>query len=118
MIQNHQSQSNDLAISSGAYLKALSNFPTTLTEILEQVTIKTKGDCLIYHYRQGNVRTQSYQQLRLNAERVLGGFINNPDIILLNTIRMTLFYSLILGIFWPVGQAKLWIIYNRVCTSE
>ena len=78
MIQNHQSQSNDLAISSGAYLKALSNFPTTLTEILEQVTIKTKGDCLIYHYRQGNVRTQSYQQLRLNAERVLGGFINIP----------------------------------------
>ena len=73
MFQNHQSQSNHLAISSGAYLKALSNFPTTLTEILEQVTIKTKGDCLIYLNRQGNVRTQSYQQLRLNAERVLGG---------------------------------------------
>ena len=110
MFQNHQSQSNHLAISSGAYLKALSNFPTTLTEILEQVTIKTKGDCLIYLNRQGNVRTQSYQQLRLNAERVLGGLRQkgfqpkNLVILLLEDHRDLLsgFWGCILGGFIPL----------------
>ncbi|NEO58120.1 MAG: AMP-binding protein [Okeania sp. SIO3B5] len=110
MTQTRKSKSNHLAITSEAHLKALSNFPITLTGILEQVTMKTKGDCLIYLDRQGNARTQSYQQLQSKAERVLGGLrqrgFKPKDLVILlledHSDLLSGFWGCILGGFIPL----------------
>jgi len=98
------------AVSSGPPVTDPSNLPTTLPEILRQTATKVQGDRLTYLDRNGNALSQSYHQLRLQAERVLGGLREidlNPQerVILLlehHPDLLSAFWGCILGGFVPV----------------
>ena len=98
------------AISEGEAIKWSKNAPTTLAQALEQ-TVQQHGDTsLIYIHSDGEVITQSYNKLWVEAQRILGGLrqlgLKPQDKVIFqlesNQDFISAFWGCVLGGFVPV----------------
>ncbi|NET47044.1 non-ribosomal peptide synthetase, partial [Okeania sp. SIO2B3] len=105
-----KSTSEKPAISEGETIKWAANAPTTLAQALEQAAQKHADSSLIYIHSDGEVRTQTYNELWQEAQRILGGLrqlgLKPEDKVIFqlesNQDFISAFWGCVLGGFVPV----------------
>ncbi|NER01575.1 MAG: SDR family NAD(P)-dependent oxidoreductase, partial [Okeania sp. SIO3C4] len=105
-----QSTSGKLAISEGEPIKWSPNAPTTLAQALERAAQNYGDTSLIYIQSDGEVITQTYSDLWVEAQRILGGLrqlgLKPTDKVIFqlesNQDFISTFWGCVLGGFVPV----------------
>ena len=105
-----QSTSVKQAISEGEPIKWLPNAPTTLAQALERAAQEHGDTSLIYIHSDGEVITQTYSELWVEAQRILGGLrqlgLKPLDKVIFqlesNQDFISAFWGCVLGGFVPV----------------
>ncbi|MGD1712866.1 AMP-binding protein [Dapis sp. BLCC M172] len=105
-----QSTSEKLAISEGEPIKWLQNAPTTLAQALERTAQQHGDTSLIYIQSDGEAIAQTYSELWVEAQRILGGLrqlgLKPQDKVIFqlesNQDFISAFWGCLLGGFVPV----------------
>ncbi|KAF3884406.1 MULTISPECIES: SDR family NAD(P)-dependent oxidoreductase [Nostocales] len=108
--QLQSSQTKQLAISYGTSLPKESYIPSTLPEILQTAARQAKGERIIYLLPDGTELRQSYTDLLVQAQRILGGLrklgLKPQDKVILqlelNYDILAAFWGCLLGGFIPL----------------
>ena len=106
--KNYNEESSKLAISSGVSLQISSTFPKLVSDILKRAALTNRG--IIYTQTDGSEQYQSYQDLLLDAQKVLAGLrqcgLKPQDKVILQLEQgqdfLPAFWGCVLGGFVPV----------------